>query len=241
MGTEKRQRQKEGRQARIAAAEAAQRKAATRQRIISFVGLAVVIVALIAAITYFTNKKSDNSTVASTDTSVSSLDTSSSAPASTLASAAGLPCVALADPLPTGAPNVPVVVGPPPTELVKQDLTGGTGAEVTAGDTITVNYIGVACSTGKIFDSSYSRGQPATFSLAQVIPGWTQGIPGMKVGGSRLLGIPSDLAYGSQGAAQGGIAPDEALWFVVDVTAITPATTTTSAAGASTTTSAVAP
>jgi|tagenome__1003787_1003787.scaffolds.fasta_scaffold20831793_2 peptidylprolyl isomerase len=241
MGTEKRQRQKEGRQARIAAAEAAQRKAATRQRIISFVGLAVVIVALIAAITWFTNRKDDSSTVATNDTTSSSVDDSSTASTAALESAAGKPCVALADPLPAGAPNVPVVVGPPPTDLVKQDLTVGTGAEVMAGDTVTVNYIGVSCSTGKIFDSSYSRGQPATFGLDQVIPGWTQGIPGMKVGGSRLLGIPSELAYGPTGSPQGGIAPDEALWFVVDVTATTPASTTTSASAGSTTTTGVAP
>jgi peptidylprolyl isomerase len=192
MGTDKRQRQKEGRQARIAAAEAAQRKAATRQRIISFAILAVVIVALIAAITWFTNRNSDDSTVATNDTTSSSVPDSSTPSTAALESAAGKPCVPLADPLPTGAPDVPIVVGPPPTELVKQDLTVGTGAEVQAGDTVTVNYIGVSCSTGKIFDSSYSRGQPATFSLDQVIPGWTQGIPGMKVGGSRLLGIPAN-------------------------------------------------
>ena len=92
---------------------------------------------------------------------------------------------------------MPVQVGPPPTTLVKQDLKEGTGAVVAAGDTVTVNYIGVACSTGKIFDSSYSRGQPATFGLGQVIKGWTDGIPGMKVGGQRLLGIPADQAYGA--------------------------------------------
>ncbi len=74
-----------------------------------------------------------------------------------------------------------------------------------------------------------------------MIPGWTQGIPGMKVGGSRLLGIPSELAYGPTGSPSGGIAPDEALWFVVDVTATTPASTTTSASGGSTTTTGVAP
>ena len=56
------------------------------------------------------------------------------------------------------------------------------------GDTITVNYIGVACSTGHIFDSSYKTGKPASFPLNQVIKGWQDGIPGMKVGGQRLLG-----------------------------------------------------
>jgi peptidylprolyl isomerase len=126
------------------------------------------------------------------------------------------PCVAVADALPAGAPEVPVHVGPPPTALVSEDLVTGDGAEVTAGATVTVDYIGVACSTGKIFDSSYATGQPATFSLDGVIAGWTQGIPGMKVGGRRLLGIPPELAYGDNPTSP-DIAPGETLWFVVDV------------------------
>ncbi len=135
------------------------------------------------------------------------------------ASAKGKSCVALADPLPAGAPEVPVKVGPPPTALVVEDLTPGTGATVAATSTVTVDYIGVACSTGKIFDASYGRGQPATFPLSQVIPGWSQGLVGMKVGGKRLLGIPSELAYGARGYPP-DIAPDEALWFVVEMKSV---------------------
>jgi cyclophilin family peptidyl-prolyl cis-trans isomerase len=98
---------------------------------------------------------------------------------------------------------------------------------VPKGATVTVQYIGVACSTGKIFDSSYSRGQPATFPLSGVIQGWTDGIPGMRVGGLRLLGIPSGEAYGSQGSP-GAIAPNEALWFVVQMVSVgAPPSTTT--------------
>ena len=134
-------------------------------------------------------------------------------------SATQKPCVAVADPLPKGAPAVPVKVGPAPTTLIAEDLTPGTGADVVASSTVTVDYIGVSCSTGKIFDSSYASGQPATFPLSGVIKGWSQGLVGMKAGGSRLLGIPSDLAYGSSG--QGAdIGPDEALWFVVDVKSV---------------------
>lgn len=133
--------------------------------------------------------------------------------------AAGKPCVAVVDPLPTGAPAVPVKVGPPPTTLVSEDLTPGTGTAVVATSTVTVDYIGVACSTGKIFDASYSRGQPATFALDQVIQGWSQGLVGMKVGGVRLLGIPSELAYGAQSKGA-DIAANEALWFVVDVKSV---------------------
>ena len=234
MGTDKRQRQKEGRQARIAAAEVAKRKADQRRRFISIGVSVLVIVALAFGISRFvTNDKSSSSNVAASDTSLPAVTTT------TLESASGKPCVALADPLPTGAPNVPVQVGPAPTTLVKEDLKVGTGAEVSAGETVTVNYIGVSCSTGKIFDSSYSRGQPATFGLDQVIKGWTNGIPGMKVGGQRLLGIPADQAYGANPPP--GIAPDEALWFVVDVTDAKAAATTTIPAGAASTTTTAAP
>lgn len=134
-------------------------------------------------------------------------------------SAAQKPCVAVTDPLPTGSPAVPIKVGPAPTTLIAEDLTPGTGADVVPSSSVTVDYIGVACSTGKIFDSSYASGQPATFPLSGVIKGWSQGLVGMKAGGSRLLGIPSDLAYGPSG--QGAdIGPDEALWFVVDVKSV---------------------
>ena len=106
-------------------------------------------------------------------------------------------------------------VGPPPKKLLTQDLQVGTGAVVNAKATVTVDYIGVACSTGTIFDSSYSRNQPFTTKLGQVVEGWQQGIPGMRVGGSRLLGIPPALGYGSNPPA--GISPGETLWFVVKV------------------------
>ncbi len=149
--------------------------------------------------------------------------TTSTIPAT--ASAEGKPCVALADPVPSGAPDVPVEVGPAPAKLVVRDLTPGTGAEVVAGTTITADYVGVSCSTGKIFDDSYSRGQAATFSLDGVIPGWQQGLVGMKVGGTRLLGIPPDLAYGADGQPP-VIAPYETLWFVVQLRDVTDASAT---------------
>lgn len=135
--------------------------------------------------------------------------------------AAGKPCVALADELPAGAPAVDVPIGPPPTSLKITDITTGTGPAVTAADTVTVNYIGVSCSTGAIFDESYSRRQPATFGLDQVIAGWTEGLQGMQAGGARRLVIPPDMGYGSSG--QGAkIGPDETLVFVVELLSITP-------------------
>jgi peptidylprolyl isomerase len=133
-------------------------------------------------------------------------------------SAKGKPCVALADPLPKGAPAVPVQIGPPPTKLVKKDLKVGTGPVLPAGAKVAVNYIGVACSTGKIFGASYGQKTIDADLNGGVIPGWAKGLPGMRVGGRRLLGIPSAEAYGPDG--QGSIQPDEALWFVVDAVSL---------------------
>jgi len=103
-----------------------------------------------------------------------------------------------------------------PTELVIEDLVEGDGAEAPAGATVTVHYAGVLLD-GTVFDSSFDRGQTATFALDGVIAGWTEGIPGMKVGGRRLLVIPSDLAYGETGTPGGPIGPNETLVFVVDL------------------------
>ncbi len=214
MGTEKRERQKRGRAARVEAAMAAQKRAESRRRIAWIVGT----VAFVAVVLFIVSLVRGNDNKTNTASSPN-LSTTTTAPA---ASVAGEPCVALADPLPAGAPDVPVVPGPPPTELQKTDLVDGTGDPVPAGATVTVDYIGVSCSTGKIFDSSYSRGEPATFPLTQVIPGWTQGIPGMKVGGQRLLVIPPDLGYGDTGGGP-DIAPGETLWFVVDMKSFQPA------------------
>jgi peptidylprolyl isomerase len=81
------------------------------------------------------------------------------------------------------------------------DLVPGTGATVQPGATVTVNYTGALASTGVVFESSYDSGQPVTFGLDQVIAGWTDGIPGMQVGGTRRLLIPAALAYGDRASA----------------------------------------
>ncbi len=84
------------------------------------------------------------------------------------------------------------------TELEKIDKQVGTGKEATAGVTVVVDYTGALTKDGTIFDSSVSRGQPAEFSLNGVIPGFAQGIEGMKVGGERRIIIPAALGYGTQ-------------------------------------------
>ena len=118
-------------------------------------------------------------------------------------------------------PVVTVPKGPPPTTLQTKDLVVGTGQPAQAGQTVTVNYVGVLYQTGKEFDSSWSRNQPFTTPLAagSVIQGWVQGIPGMKVGGRRELIIPANLAYGKAGSGS-TIPPNSALVFVVDLLSV---------------------
>ena len=113
------------------------------------------------------------------------------------------------------APTITAPTGSAPTTLETQDIIVGTGAEVLASSTLTVHYTLMTWSNGKLIESSWSGGQPATFPLAGVIAGWQQGLPGAKVGGRRLLVIPSDLGYGPNGS--GPIGPNETLIFVVDI------------------------
>lgn len=101
------------------------------------------------------------------------------------------------------------------SELQKIDTTPGTGQEVKAGDTVTVDYTGAVAGTGVIFQSSKDSGQTATFPLNQVIAGWTQGIPGMKVDGTRRLLIPAALAYGASPPSGSGIPANADLVFDV--------------------------
>lgn len=100
------------------------------------------------------------------------------------------------------------------------DLKAGTGQTAEAGDTLTVYYTGAVAATGVIFSSTATNGQPATFSLSQVIQGWTKGIPGMKVGGTRQLLIPADEAYGASPPSGSGIPANAALVFNVTLVSI---------------------
>ena len=111
-------------------------------------------------------------------------------------------------------PTISKPEGTPPAELSFTDVIVGTGAEVLASSTLTVHYVLMAWSTGKIIESSWS-GQPATFPLAQVVEGWQKGLPGAKEGGRRLLILPPSMGYGAAGA--GPIGPNETLIFAVDI------------------------
>jgi peptidylprolyl isomerase len=115
-------------------------------------------------------------------------------------------------------PHVTPPSGPAPTKLEVKDLIKGTGPEAKAGQTVTVNYVGVLYKGGTEFDASWKRKEPFSFPLGkgQVIAGWDQGVPGMKVGGRRELVIPSSLAYGAKGSGS-TIPPNAPLVFVVDL------------------------
>jgi peptidylprolyl isomerase len=105
------------------------------------------------------------------------------------------------------------------SELQVQDVTEGTGDTVPEGAKITAHYTGALCKDGTIFQSSHDFGEAITFGLDQVIKGWTVGVPGMKVGGTRRLIIPSDMAYGSVRAAA-NIPPNSDLVFDIELVAI---------------------
>ena len=117
-------------------------------------------------------------------------------------------------------PKVPKGKGEPPTKLVVQDLIVGKGKRAKSGDTVSVKYVGVLFKNGKEFDASWKGGKGQTFQFplgaGQVIPGWDQGVVGMKEGGRRKLIIPADLAYGAQGFPP-DIPPDAALIFDIDL------------------------
>jgi FKBP-type peptidyl-prolyl cis-trans isomerase len=115
-------------------------------------------------------------------------------------------------------PTITPPKGAPPTTLQTKELVTGTGAEAKAGESVTVNYVGALYSNGKVFDASWLRKEPFTFTLGegQVIPGWDKGVVGMKVGGRRELIIPAELAYKKAGSPP-KIPPNSTLIFIVDL------------------------
>ena len=112
-------------------------------------------------------------------------------------------------------PEVDFIPGPPPTELQITDLVVGDGDEAVPGGVVDVHYVGVEFATGEEFDSSWNRGESARFPLPQLIGGWQEGIPGMKVGGRRQLICPPELAYGPAGG--GHRLSGKTLTFVIDL------------------------
>jgi peptidylprolyl isomerase len=132
--------------------------------------------------------------------------------------------VDVADPTNTKEkPSVQVPDGKPPAKLEQTDLVPGTGPAAKTGDKIKVKYVGLGWSTGQEFDASWDRGDTLDVDIGagSVIPGWDQGLVGMKKGTRRVLVVPPNLAYGAQGQPP-AIGPNETLVFVLDAVDITP-------------------
>lgn len=204
--TEKRQRQKEGHQARKEAALAQARRQARKRRLIS---LSVIVVGFLAIMLIISLVSDDDSTDVSAGEDTETTETSET----TEAEATTTPTSAKpADPEPGG--DAPV------TELVKEDILVGEGAEVKAGDTIVAHYLGATYADGKPFQASWDSGQTFETVIGEgaVIQGWDEGIPGMKVGGRRKLIIPAEMAYGAEDTGDGR--PHGDLVFIIDVYAI---------------------
>jgi peptidylprolyl isomerase len=117
-------------------------------------------------------------------------------------------------------PAIPKPTGTPPKKLVVKDIVVGKGRAAKKGDQLSMQYVGVTFADGKEFDSSWDRGQPFKFQLGKrsVIPGWDQGLVGIKPGGRRELIIPPSLAYGARG--QPSIPPNSTLVFIVDALSV---------------------
>lgn len=120
------------------------------------------------------------------------------------------------------APAASMAPAPAGAHLQITDTKLGTGEVAKPGHSVTVHYTGWLYQNGAKgakFDSSVDRGTPFTFKLGagEVIPGWDQGVAGMKVGGNRTLIIPPDLGYGAQGAGNGLIPPGATLIFDVQL------------------------
>ena len=118
-----------------------------------------------------------------------------------------------------GGSSSPPTDSSSPAPLITEDLVVGTGPVVEVGDTVTVDYVG-RLTNGAQFDSSYDRGVPFTFTAGagQVIAGWDQGVPGMRVGGRRRLTIPPHLAYGNNPPP--GLPPNATLVFEIELHSI---------------------
>ncbi len=150
---------------------------------------------------------------AATPATSSSTTSSATTSASTSSSSVKLPTALKTE------PTIKTPGGTPPKKLVTKNLIVGTGPAVTsASQTVTIAYVGALYSNGKVFDSSW-KDDPSTHTISQpasgFVPGFEQGLIGMKVGGRREMIIPPSLAYGSK--ANGAIPANSTLIFIVDL------------------------
>jgi len=194
------------------------------------VGIVVLVALVVAVGVSFVGRDSgggsDETASAATTTSTTAGVADTGSP--TASTPGPTECAPLGD-LPAGVADKPTTVDVPtePTtgDVVTTVLQPGTGAEVTDASYVTVDYLGISCSSGQQFDSSWDRGEPITIAMPQatptdtaftVIDGWNQGLLGQQQGALVQLDIPSDLAYGEQGNG-GTIAPNDPLTFVIRI------------------------
>ena len=209
--------------------EAARKRFTLIASIVGTIVLIVVVTVFVIAISHDSKKKTPAAN-GSPSGSTSPSPTPTQAPSTTARAAKGpkvtfngVSVVGAADL--GGAPGVTAKSSTAPTKLSYKDLVVGKGAAASPRGSVTVQYVGALYKDGRIFDSSWSRGSAATFSLTGVVPGFTQGIggttgvPPMKVGGRRIMILPAALGYGAQGSGS-KIPPNSPLVFVVDLVSL---------------------
>jgi peptidylprolyl isomerase len=214
--TEKRQRQKQGQQARKEAALLAAKKEQRKRRRI-LMAVFVLIAFVVAGLLSLTGDKDDKKDVKADGTTTTTV-----ADGTTTTTVADGTSTTVASTTATSAPPDGVEPGgdTPVTELGIEDLKVGTGPEVKVGDTIVAHYYGATYEDGKKFQSSWDTGKTfeTEIGTGKVIKGWDEGIPGMKVGGRRQLTIPAADAYGAEDTGDGR--PHGDLVFIIDVYAV---------------------
>jgi peptidylprolyl isomerase len=183
-------------------------------------GTAAVVALIVVLAIHFSGGGDDKVDTAATPTASATPSPSASAEPA----AAPKKCAPIKpNPPAKGQPTVPPVKGKPSTELVIKDVEEGQGPAAKKGSAVSVTYIGVACSTGKVFDASYKHGdepfEVKPLGSASVIQGWNEGLIGVKAGGVRELVIPSDLGYGATGSPP-AIGPNETLIFLITVDSV---------------------
>ncbi|MGW5360832.1 FKBP-type peptidyl-prolyl cis-trans isomerase [Actinopolymorpha pittospori] len=234
----KRKRREEARRQRYSEFDRLEKLAAVRRRRVRsalIVVTAVVLVAVVGTLVAVIVDRNGQSPVAGASGSATTSATPtaqptepSTAPAATGPSVSfrGVTVQGAADL--GGAPAVTSKSSSDPTKLEYKDLVVGKGTAATPTSQVSVQYVGVLYKDGKVFDSSWSTGAPADFSLTGVVPGFTQGIggtkgvPPMKVGGRRIIIMPAPLGYGSE--ARDSIPANSSLVFVVDLKNVTTST-----------------
>lgn len=219
MATSKRERQKAARREKLEAMQRAQKRRKNIRRAVIVVVVAVLILGT-GALLFSTKGNNTAPSVTSTSTTVYN-PTTTTAPASNTATTVATSYASIADPSPAGtwgkAPTVVVPSGAAPTSLEVSDLIKGTGATLEVGDKFTAQYVLATYSTHKVIQSSWTSSSfSTTLSDSDLIPGWVDGLAGMKVGGRRELIVPPSLGYGDTSPGT-GIAKDDTLVFVVDL------------------------